>query len=195
MIGTTGPKISPEDTAISEVTPVRIVGVKKQSPALDRVPPANTMTPASRASATSASILCTAARLISGPIVVPGSAPSPTTRTATRSASFETRASCTLCCTNIRLVQTQVCPELRNLEAINPSTAASRSASSNTMKGALPPSSRLSRVISAASSSCRAITRSCHRRNTTARSLAVTAAHAERAASAASISVENSSAV
>src|SRR5260221_12548078 len=41
----------------------------------------------------------------------------------------------------MRLAQTQVCPLLRYLEIIAPSTAASRSASSNTRKGALPPSS------------------------------------------------------
>src|SRR5450830_73864 len=41
----------------------------------------------------------------------------------------------------MRLAQTQVWPTLRNLDASAPSTAASRSASSNTMKGALPPSS------------------------------------------------------
>ncbi len=41
----------------------------------------------------------------------------------------------------MRLAQTQVCPVLRNLHMIAPSTAASRSASSKTMKGALPPSS------------------------------------------------------
>jgi hypothetical protein len=35
----------------------------------------------------------------------------------------------------------QVCPELRNLQRIAPATAWSRSASSKTMKGALPPSS------------------------------------------------------
>ena len=50
-------------------------------------------------------------------------------------------ASCTPRCTNTRFGQTQVWPPLRNLAAIRPSTAASRSASSNTMKGALPPSS------------------------------------------------------
>ena len=38
-------------------------------------------------------------------------------------------------------MQTQVWPVLRYLEAMAPSTAASRSASSKTMKGALPPSS------------------------------------------------------
>src|SRR6201995_4075196 len=41
----------------------------------------------------------------------------------------------------MRLAQTQVCPVLRNLLPIAPTTAASRSASSNTMNGALPPSS------------------------------------------------------
>ena len=41
----------------------------------------------------------------------------------------------------MRLAQTQVWPELRNLEAMAPCTAASRSASSKTMNGALPPSS------------------------------------------------------
>src|SRR5450830_807946 len=41
----------------------------------------------------------------------------------------------------MRLTPTQVWPALRNLEAIAPSTAASRSASSNTMTGALPPNS------------------------------------------------------
>ncbi|MNL66506.1 hypothetical protein D3C87_1909860 [compost metagenome] len=41
----------------------------------------------------------------------------------------------------MRLTHTQVWPALRNLEAMSPSTAASTSASSKTMKGALPPSS------------------------------------------------------
>lgn len=41
-----------------------------------------------------------------------------------------------------RLAQTQVCPALRNFEASAPSTALSRSASSKTINGALPPSSR-----------------------------------------------------
>src|SRR5208282_4634478 len=41
----------------------------------------------------------------------------------------------------MRLAQTQVWPMLRNFETIAPSTAASTSASSNTMNGALPPSS------------------------------------------------------
>ena len=41
----------------------------------------------------------------------------------------------------MRLAHTQVWPALRNLQAIAPETAASMSASSNTINGALPPSS------------------------------------------------------
>src|SRR5438067_12787966 len=41
----------------------------------------------------------------------------------------------------MRLAQTQVWPALRYFEAITPLTAASMSASSNTMNGALPPNS------------------------------------------------------
>src|SRR6476659_2211659 len=41
----------------------------------------------------------------------------------------------------MRLAHTQVCPALRYLEAMAPLTAASISASSKTMKGALPPNS------------------------------------------------------
>ena len=47
----------------------------------------------------------------------------------------------------MRLAQTQVWPALRYLLTIAPSTADSMSASSNTMKGALPPNSRLSFLI------------------------------------------------
>ena len=44
-------------------------------------------------------------------------------------------------CTSIRFAEMQVWPELRNLQMIADETAVSRSASSNTMNGALPPSS------------------------------------------------------
>src|SRR6266478_7411675 len=47
----------------------------------------------------------------------------------------------------MRFAQTQVWPALRYLEAMEPSTAASRSASSKTMNGALPPSSSESFLI------------------------------------------------
>src|SRR5882672_2580310 len=44
-------------------------------------------------------------------------------------------------CTKMRLAQTHVWPALRYFDAIAPLTAASRSATSNTTNGALPPSS------------------------------------------------------
>src|SRR3546814_267094 len=59
-------------------------------------------------------------------------------------------ASYTAACTNRRLAHTQVWPVLRYLLAMAPSTAASRSASSNTMNGALPPSSIETRFMSSA---------------------------------------------
>src|SRR3546814_4513474 len=63
---------------------------------------------------------------------------------------FSANASYTAACTNRRLAHTQVCPVLRYLLAMAPSTAASRSASSNTMNGALPPSSIETRFMSSA---------------------------------------------
>ena len=57
-----------------------------------------------------------------------------------------------LSCTRIRLAQTQVWPELRNLEAMRPFTAAGMSASAKTIKGALPPSSIEVRFMVAAQS-------------------------------------------
>ena len=67
------------------------------------------------------------------------------------------KASYTPSCTSRRLAQTQVWPVLRYLEAMAPSTAASRSASSKTMKGALPPSS--SDVFLSVGAHCAASTR------------------------------------
>ena len=58
-------------------------------------------------------------------------------------ASLLTKASYTPSCTYRRLAHTQVWPALRYLLTRAPSTALSTSASSKTMKGALPPSSRL----------------------------------------------------
>lgn len=62
--------------------------------------------------------------------------------------SLSTNASKTPLWTYMRFAHTQVSPALRNFESTAPSTALSRSASSNTMNGALPPSSRLSFMIS-----------------------------------------------
>ena len=73
--------------------------------------------------------------------------PGPTLSARTRSASFAAKASYTFAWTKKRFAHTQVWPALRYLEIIAPSAAASRSASSNTTKGALPPSSSESFLI------------------------------------------------
>ena len=67
--------------------------------------------------------------------------PGATFSAATRAANASTNRSWMPACTYSRLVQTQVWPWLRNLAKTAPATARSRSASSNTMQGALPPSS------------------------------------------------------
>ena len=72
---------------------------------------------------------------------MPSSKPLPIGSAATAAENRSTNASWIPSCTSRRLAHTQVCPVLRNFEAIAPSTASSRSASSNTISGALPPSS------------------------------------------------------
>ena len=68
--------------------------------------------------------------------------PSPTFSSAIAASSLLVNSPATPLCTYMRLVQTQVCPQFRNLVAMQSITAASISASSNTINGALPPSSR-----------------------------------------------------
>ena len=87
------------------------------------------------------STLATAASSISGPCSTPSSNPLPTRRARTASEKRSTNASWIPSCTSSRFAQTHVWPVLRNFDAIAPSTAASRSASSKTSSGALPPSS------------------------------------------------------
>ncbi len=87
------------------------------------------------------STLATAAISMRGPTWTPGSVPGPTFRACTRSANFRANTSKIPSWTRMRLAQTQVWPVFRNLEASAPSTAWSTSASSKTMKAALPPSS------------------------------------------------------
>ena len=95
----------------------------------------------------------TARSSISGPRSTPSSKPLPTRSAATAAVNRSTNASWTPSCTRIRFAQTQVWPALRNFEAIAPTTAASTSASSKTMNGALPPSSSETRLT--VSDACR----------------------------------------
>jgi len=83
---------------------------------------------------------------MSGPICVPAARPSPTFSSATARERRSTKASWMPRCTRKRFAHTQVWPALRNLLAIAPATAASRSASSKTTNGACPPSSSETRT-------------------------------------------------
>ena len=66
-------------------------------------------------------------------------------RVSMRARSFRSRTSATPSCTRMREPAQQTWPWLNQMASTTPSTTESRSASSNTTKGDLPPSSRLSR--------------------------------------------------
>ena len=135
------------------VTPERTVGAMNRlvpPGTVTRVPPVVTCAPCASASATCASAFRIPASSTSGPTWVPGARPSPTFSAATAVVSRLTNSSCTPRCTKNRLAHTQVCPALRNLLAMAPTMALSRSASLKTMNGACPPSSRETRTTLAA---------------------------------------------
>ena len=100
-----------------------------------------TFAPSATASSTNDWLDATAFSSISGPIETPSSVPRPIFMAVRRSVIFFENSAATPRCTNTRLAAVQAWPMLRNLATIAPSTALSRSASSNTMNGAFPPSS------------------------------------------------------
>ena len=91
-----------------------------------------------------------ALRSMSGPMAVSAAMPLPRRRSAAAAANRSAKASWMPDCTRMRLAQTQVWPALRYLQIRAPCTAFSKSASSNTMNGALPPSSMEVRLTVAA---------------------------------------------
>src|SRR2546430_86347 len=139
--GATGPKVSSRATNMAAVTSVSTVGSKNVPPSAWRLPPCTMRAPLAVASARCCSTLASALASMSGPWSVGPFSPSPTRSWATACTSLAVNASYTGACTSRRLAHTHVCPVLRYLLAMAPATAASRSASSNTMNGALPPSS------------------------------------------------------
>ena len=139
--GATGPKVSSRASNMAAVTSVSTVGSKNVPPSAWRLPPCTMRAPLAVASARCSSTLASALVSISGPWSVGPFSPSPTRSWATACTSLAVNASYTGACTSRRLAHTHVCPVLRYLLAMAPATAASRSASSNTMNGALPPSS------------------------------------------------------
>ena len=105
------------------------------------LPPTKISAPASLACFINRMTLSIAFWLISGVICTPSFRPLPNFSAETLLPKRLINSSYRVSCTKILLAHTQVCPELRNLLAIKPSIASSISASSNTINGALPPSS------------------------------------------------------
>ena len=89
--GASGPKVSSRATRASCGTSTSTVGAKKLPPSA--WPPASSRAPLASASSRWLCTLATAAGLISGPVVTPGSAPLPTLSLATAAASFSAKAS------------------------------------------------------------------------------------------------------
>ena len=105
-----------------------------------RRPPVSTVTPSRRAASIAAHIAESWASLITGP--KSSSSPQPTRSFATRRSSRSRNASYTESNTMIRLPAAQRWPALLNAERTAASAARSRSASSQTISGFFPPSSR-----------------------------------------------------
>ena len=99
------------------------------------------LAPRCLASSTSSETLSSAFWSMSGPTSTPSSVPRPSVCSAILAANFEAKSSATSSWTRKRLAAVQASPMLRILAIMAPSTAASRSASAKTRKGALPPSS------------------------------------------------------
>lgn len=87
------------------------------------------------------STLSSCAADTSGPKLVSASVGLPTRMRFTRSSTFCVKASLIERCTNTRVPFVQTWPELKKLAVTAMSAARSRSASSNTISGDLPPSS------------------------------------------------------
>mmetsp|Transcript_31158 Transcript_31158/g.74065 ORF Transcript_31158/g.74065 Transcript_31158/m.74065 type:complete len:360 (+) Transcript_31158:422-1501(+) len=144
--GAIGPKVSCLKHSISVVAPARTVGWWKyppeKAPCISAVlPPTRGVAPFCTASSTCATTLARPLELMSGPQVASGSKPLPSLRAATFSARRAANVSYTDSWTRIRLAHMHVCPAFRKAERAAPEAARSRSASSKTMSGALPPSS------------------------------------------------------
>ena len=93
------------------------------------------------------STVCSCFSVASGPRSRPGCMPLPILSAATRASSLSVKACLTLGTTRMRLVPVQAWPVSEKPPLIARSTARSRSASSITISGFLPPSSICRRVV------------------------------------------------
>ncbi len=134
--------------------PARWAGRSSPDPSTG-APPVTAVAPASTAALTRACTSSRAPASISGPTWVAGSVPRPVVRAPMAAANFAVNSAATDSWTRKRLAAVQASPMFRIFAAMAPSTALSRSASSNTMNGALPPSSMEVRSTFCAASAMR----------------------------------------
>ena len=113
-------------------------------------PPHTSRAPSATPSATYAATFSRCAADTSGPLSVAGSSPLPSRTRSARRASSATNSSCTGASSSSRVPAEHTCPACRNAPLSAPSSAASRSASANTMFGFLPPSSSATFLTSSA---------------------------------------------
>mmetsp|Transcript_14256 Transcript_14256/g.48279 ORF Transcript_14256/g.48279 Transcript_14256/m.48279 type:complete len:299 (-) Transcript_14256:282-1178(-) len=168
-MGKSGPKVSSLQQSASGGTPAITVGAAKAAPCVSEpsspsaaalgssTPPLTRRPPRARQSSTCWANLSRPRPSMSGPTVTPSSRPCPRRCSSASAATRCTRASATALCTSTRLGATHVCPALRSLAPTSARAARSRSASSKTTKGALPPSSRATRLTPGAHCAARAL--------------------------------------
>ncbi|CAB3774331.1 hypothetical protein LMG30113_07561 [Burkholderia paludis] len=142
MIGDTGPKVSYFTTGMSGVTRSITVGAYS---APSRTLPASSRAPRAIASFTCCSQNFAAASSITVPMSTDGSAGLPYDHARVFSTTSAVKRSATASCTSIRLIAVQRCPEFLYEPDTASVLASSRSASSITMIGSLPPSSSTAR--------------------------------------------------
>jgi hypothetical protein len=150
----TGPKISWWKMVCLGVMPLKMVGAVQKpranrSPA-GRPPPTSSLAPSALVVSMKASTLSCCMRLHEGPISTPSSNEEPcfsleaaTTRRRVTSGAMDSWI-------RTRAVAEQICPVFQNAPKMIHSSAASTLASSNTMAGDLPPSSRVTRLMPSA---------------------------------------------
>ncbi|MCY1231958.1 hypothetical protein D9M72_444250 [compost metagenome] len=143
ITGDTGPKVSCLATVISGSTWSSTVG---EYSAPRRSLPYRSLAPAAMASLTTASNCFAAASSITVPMSVSGSIGSPYFSALVFCTSSSTKRSATASCTSMRFTAVQRCPEFLYDPLAASVAASSMSASSITMIGSLPPSSRIWRL-------------------------------------------------
>ncbi len=143
---TTGPNTSRFTISASGPGGRTMVGSYHDPGRLMRAPPVAISAPALRARSTKPDTRSSCSSETSGPMSVSAAAGSPTLSDSTAGTRSLTSLSWMRGPAMTRVAEVQSCPALKKPPILMPSITALRSASSKTMTGALPPSSRCTRL-------------------------------------------------